>query len=169
MGLAFEARSPGIVAHGSVRCLTDIEMHWLGTHRNRGRVWDYTWQNTMKINSVSTVGGNFDMIGDLVCKSGAATGTTCGTIATRLYTAEYEEDGGHRYFDQRIAEGMTVDHGDSGGAVYGFQVFTDDATAVGIVSGCRGDCASDRTIYSHIEWGIEALADQGWPVYVVLN
>jgi hypothetical protein len=110
-----------------------IERHGIGT--------DFS------ITATTGFGAVGDRVGDWVCKSGMASGYTCGTINSVNQACR-------NHVGMRSATFWAAP-GDSGGSVYAHFVFTTNVSLSGFVEGynnCAGG-ATDDVLYSHQENG----------------
>jgi hypothetical protein len=84
--------------------------------------------------------------GEIVCKSGARTGVSCGVLRSRNYT-QYYPDERVRLERQRLAT-FAADHGDSGAPVYRRRANL-EALAAGIVSGNTFEDGREYEVYTN--------------------
>lgn len=108
---------------------------------------DYEWRTVSSGNTITnaikystsslTVTGTADPttfpVGTTVCKQGATTGYTCGTIEATNSSTTYNGATGYWVRVKRNTSGYMTDSGDSGGPVFGGGAAAGQATAYGIV------------------------------------
>jgi streptogrisin B len=88
---------------------------------------------------LTVTGAGTAYIGQVVCRSGAATHVRCGTVTALNQTVNYVE--GPVY--GLIRTNICAEPGDSGGPLY----VASTGTVIGILSGGTGNCTTGGTTY----------------------